>query len=144
MKISSRTRVVGFGAAIVLLGGCSEATGPIIDGIEVTLSLSQEEAVVGDTIEIRVIATNTTADPVSFATSACVLVVRVLNESNTPVVYLPGLCNDIRLGHTLGPGESLEQIEQFLPNRSGTYQVSAGISTDLLNPSDAVELRIQP
>jgi hypothetical protein len=113
MKMSSRARMVGFGAAIVVLAGCSEAVGPDIDGIEVTLSLSQEEMAVGDTIEIRIVATNTTAGELSFATNACVLVVRILDQSNTPVVYLPGFCNDIRLGHTLGPGESLMRVELF-------------------------------
>ena len=48
-------------AVIVVLAGCSEAVGPHIDGIDVTLSLSHEEMAVGDTIEIRVLATNTTA-----------------------------------------------------------------------------------
>ena len=130
--------------------GCSEAIGPNLGGIEVALALSDEEMVVGDTVEIRVVATNTTANPVSFATNTCVLVVRVLDESNTPVVRLPGFCNDIRLEHTLGPGESLAQVFQFdgtfetFPLASGTYMVFAGISSDLLNPSDAVELRIQP
>ena len=34
MKVSSRTRVPGFGAAIVLLAGCIGATDPNIDGCQ--------------------------------------------------------------------------------------------------------------
>jgi len=84
--------MVAFGAAvpavILVLAGCSDATGPSIPGIEVTLTLSDEVMAVGDTIEIRVVATNVTANPVSFRTNACVLVVQILDESNTPVVHL--------------------------------------------------------
>ena len=158
MKMLSLTRVVGFGAAIAALTGCGEAVGPNIPGIDVTISLSQEEMAVGDTIEIRIVATNTTAGPLTFATNTCVLVVRILDRSNTPVIHLPGFCNDIRLEHTLGPGESLMGVELFdgtiqdplgrpgerSPLESGTYRVFAGISSDALNPSDAVKLCIQP
>ena len=145
-------------AAVVLLAGCTEAVGPHIDGIHVIVSLSEEEMFVGDTIEIRVVATNTTEGQVTFRTNACILVIRFLDPSNSPVVYIPGFCNDIGLEHTIGPGESLLQVSHFdgtvpdplgqagarVPLTSGTYRVFAGISSDLLNPSDPVELRIQP
>ena len=150
MKMSSRARLVAFGAAIVVLAGCSEATGPNIPGIEVTVSLSDQEVAVGDIIEIQVLATNITAGELSFTTNTCVLVVRILNQSNTPVVDFPNTCNDIGVTTTLGPGESLAQVARFddthpaFPLASGTYMVIAGISSDLLNPSAAVELRIEP
>ena len=159
MKMLSRTRVVGFGAAIVLLAGCSGATDPTIDGIEVTLSLSQDDMAVGDTIEIRVLATNTTANPVSFSTGGCVFHIRFLDQSNALVGTLPYFCNSMSSSATLAPGESLERIIPFdgraalggelFTLESGTYVVFAGISPissdlELLNPSDAVELRIHP
>ena len=146
-------------AAIVVLAGCSEATGPNIDGIEVTLSLSQDNMAVGDTIEIRVLATNTTANPVSFFTHGCVFRTRFLDQSNALVGTLPYFCNSMSSSATLAPGESLERIIQFdgravellggelFTLESGTYAVFAGVSSissdlELLNPSNAVELRI--
>ena len=161
MKLLSRTRVVGFGAAIVLLAGCSGATDPTIDGIEVTLSLSQDDMAVGDTIEIRVLATNTTANPVSFFTHGCVFRTRFLDQSNALVGTLPYFCNSMSSSATLAPGESLERIIPFdgraaellggelFTLESGTYAVFAGVSSissdlELLNPSNPVELRIQP
>lgn len=147
-------------AAMLVLAGCSGATDPNIDGIEVTLSLSQEELAVGETIEIRVLATNVTANPVSFSTDGCVFHIRFLDQSNTPVGTLPSFCNSMSQSHMLAPGESLAQVTRFdgtasrlkgevFSLESGTYGVFAGISAissdlDLLNPSDAVELRIQP
>ena len=135
----------------MLLAGCGTATGPNIVGIDVTLFLSQEEVAVGEPIEVRVVATNTTGRQLEFSTNSCVLVVRVLDQSNTPVLDAPATCSDIGLKHTLGPGESLERLvildrragESF-PLESGTYTMFAGISQDLLNPSDAAELRVRP
>lgn len=159
MKVSSRARVVGFGAAIVVFAGCSGAVGPHIDGIEVTLSLSDVEIAVGDSVEIRVLATNVTESQLVFFTGPCVLLVRFLDQSNTPVVTLPNTCNSINYQHTLGPGESLERVVLFdgaMPGPSlespplepGTYRVLAGLSRnpdmDLINQSDAVALRILP
>ena len=162
MNKQSGRLIRAIAAAIVVLAGCSEATGPNIDGIEVTVSLSQEEMAVGDWIEIRVLATNTTANPVSFSTDGCVFQIRFVDQSNTPARQLPDFCNSMSQSHALAPGESLEKVVQFdgtvwspagqsvLPLEPGTYLVFAGISpisSDflvLINPSDAVELRIQP
>ncbi len=146
-------------AVVIVLVGCSEATGPSIDGIEVTLSLSDEEMAVGDTIEIRVLATNTTGNPVSFFTHGCVFRTRFLDQSNALVGTLPYFCNSMSSSATLAPGESLERIIPFdgraaellggalFTLESGTYAVFAGVSSissdlELLNPSDAVALRI--
>ncbi len=107
MKVSGRAKVVGFVAAIVVHAACSEATGPIIDGIEVTLSRSQEEVAVGDTFEVRVLATNMTAGELSFLTDSCVLVAQILDQSNRPVGQRPNTCNSIGITTTLGSGESL-------------------------------------
>ncbi len=161
-----RAWVVGFGAAVVVLAGCSGATGPHIDGIEVTLSLSREEISVGDTVEIRILATNTTVNQLDFITGACDLFVRFL-RLNRVVLTRPSACNSTTHPHTLGPGESLERVVMFdgtvenyvrdpegrsynepIPMEPGTYRLFAGLSgvqnEDLMNESDAAELRIKP
>lgn len=145
--MSNWTGVLAFSAAAVVLSACSDIVGPNsdINGIEVTLSLPGGGAAVGDTVEIRVVATNVTAGTVSFVTNTCVLVVRVLDESDTLVVDLPNTCNDISQPHSLRPGESLERVVRFdATGRSGTFRLLAGISADLLNLSEVVELTIQP
>ena len=153
-------------ATIVVLAGCGLITGPHIDGIEVTLSLSREEISVGDTVEIRMLATNTTASQLDFFTGGCGLFVRFF-QLRRPVPALSVTCVSTTIPHTLGPGESLEQVVLFdgtvenyvrdsegrsykepIPMEPGTYRLVAGLSSGetgggLMNQSDAVELRIQ-
>ena len=134
-----------FAGAVLVLAGCADAMAPDIGGIELTLSLSQEEVVIGDTVEIRVVATNVSENEVSFTTNTCVLVVRILDESSTPLVTFPDTCNDIAVGTTIAPGDSIERIVQFDTSvGSGIYSVRAGISDDLLNVPAAADLRVRP
>ena len=151
----SCVRVVRIAAAIAVLAGCSETTGLDGDGVVVTIELSQQVIAAGDTVEILVVAVNASPVEQHFVTNACVLVVRVLDQSGAAAATLPDFCNAIRLEHTLGPGESVERVAHFdgtLPTgevgvrvslEPGVYTVIGGISVDLLNPSDAVEIRIQ-
>ena len=150
--------------AILALAGCSDSTGPTIEGIEVTLSLSREEIAVGDTVEIRVLVTNATASELVFVTGVCDILVYFL-RSRKVVRQLPDSCNSISHQHTLGPGESVERVllfdgttERFVNNPGGrsfyrpfpmdpgTYMLFAGLSgipgSDLVNRSEAVVLRI--
>ena len=152
---------------VVVLTGCSLITGPHIDGIEVTLSLSQEEMSVGDTVEIRILATNTTASQLDFITGVCDFFVRFVRLRKV-VLTRPSACNSISHPHTLGPGESLERVVLFdgtvenyvrdpegrsynepIPMEPGTYRLVAGLSQvqslgGMMNQSDVAELRIKP
>ena len=139
---------------------CADAVGPDVDYVDVSLSLSAEEMVVGGTLQLHVVARNTTRRTLRFRTNSCILSVQLL-RGGFPVLQVPATCDDIGLEHVLAPDESLEAVFTFdgrstwgpFPNEEGRrvplvlepgiYEVRAGISSDLLSPSLPRALRIR-
>jgi len=143
-----------------LLAACTESVAPDVDYVDVAVTLSRSEIVVGDTTEVRVVARNPTRRVLTFHTNACILGVRLRDVSGDVVFQDPVACNDILLTHALSPGESIEQTFHFdgtstwgaLPEGisarialpPGIYQLIGGISADILSASQPVDLRIRP
>ncbi len=140
----------------------TDVLGPDADHLQMTVSLSTPEIVVGDTVEIRVVGTNTTRRTLQLMTRECAaFVVRVALSSDIVVFQHPRLCNDIGALHVLEPGESIEETVLFdgtgspigfrdangkevkLRMATGRYTVVAWPMGADGNRSDPVDLRIR-
>ena len=155
-------RDVAVALSALAFAACSDVVGPDVEYIDVSVTVSASEMVPGDTIQFRVVASNSTERTLRFNTNSCVLLVRLIYGAGYTVFQDPTTCNDIGLTHELGPGSSIEATWNFdgssswgpfldeLGNEAtntlapGAYQVVGGISAAFLNPSNPVELQIRP
>jgi hypothetical protein len=158
-----RSVALGF-VALPLIACGSDVLAPDVEQVHLTLTLSQTEMVVGDTVEIRVVGTNPTRNTLRFTTGDCaVFHIRMRWGADLVVFRHPTVCNDIALERVIEPGDSIVETTLFdgtvappgpfldangeeptLTLAPGRYTVVATPPGAAGNESNTVELRIRP
>jgi hypothetical protein len=151
-------RSVAIALAAVPLASCgSDVLAPDVEQVHLTLTVSQPEIAVGDTVELRVVGTNPTRNTLRFTTYACAAFhVRILDFEGSVVFRHPTTCDSIGAERVIEPGDSLVQTVRFDGTVSngpfqepftfarGLYRVVATPEGAAGNESNTVELRIRP
>jgi hypothetical protein len=157
-------RSAALGSVAALLASCgSDVLAPDVEQVQLSLTLSRTEMVVGDTIELRAVGRNTTRKTLRFTTHACgALQFRILHGTDFVVFRHPSTCNDINAERVIEPGDSIVETARFdgtvspgpfrdangeepiLTLAPGRYTVIATPEGAAGNDSNTVELRIRP
>jgi hypothetical protein len=149
----------------VLFASCgSDVLAPDVDQVQLSLTVSQSEMVVGDTVELRVVGTNPTPNTLRFTTHACATFhFRILYGADLVVFRHPRVCDSIGAERVIEPGDSIVETVLFdgtatsphpfrdangevptLTLAPGRYRVVAAPEGAQGNESNTVELRIRP
>jgi len=92
--------------------GCSP-TAPDVDRLHVAVTVTPSTVRPGEDVTVRVLAGNLTPTHLEFSSSSCVLTMRIFDDDGDEVYPIGYPCFDIRLVHTLAPGEYLEETFDF-------------------------------
>jgi hypothetical protein len=151
-----RGAALGF-VAVPLIACGSDVLAPDVDQVQLSLTVSQTEMVVGDTIELRAVGTNPTRNTLRFTTHDCAAFhTRILDFEGSVVFRHPTTCNSIGAERVIEPGDSLVETVRFDGTVSngpfhapstlarGLYRVVATPEGAAGNESNTVELRIRP
>jgi hypothetical protein len=153
---------LGF-VAVSLIACGSDVLAPDVEQVQLSLTLSHSEMVVGDTIELRAVGTNTTRNTLRFMTHACsTFQFRIIYGADLVVFRRPTTCNSIGAQRVIEPGDSIVETVQFdgtatsagpfrdangevptLTLAPGRYTVVARPEGAEGNESNTVELRIR-
>ena len=139
-------------AGIVQLAGCETGTlGPGADQLDVTVTLSATQMTAADTLAIQVIATNNSPCRIGYYAGGCGNLLFAIVDAEGTRVYPtnPWTCNASlsyvefagheTKAHTYRFDLSLAQGGTLAP---GTYEVSAGLTDQLLSRSAPVALQV--
>ena len=139
--------------ATLASSSCTDPVPPALDQLDVSVTLSKVDIVLGEQTELRAVAANRTSRDITVVTNTCVLIFEVVDPGGRRFVE-PIVCNDIEVQHTLRPGESLQHNVPFDGTGwlavggdrgpgPGDYIVRAGVSTALRSPSPPVALHVR-
>lgn len=154
---------LGF-VAVPLIACGSDVLAPDVEQVELSLTLSHSEMVVGDTIELRAVGRNTTQTTLRFTTHECAAYhFRIIYGADLVVFRHPTTCNSIGAQRVIEPGDSIVETVLFdgtatsagpfrdangevptLTLAPGRYTVVATPEGAVGNESNTVELRIRP